>query len=134
MTDELEEALFAIEPRWFDRDPRRGTMWFGFACADGWFCILRDLFVSLKPMAPEGFKVSQVKAKFGTLRVYASGTTPDVYRAIKEAEDKSRRTCEVCGQPGALYEEDSASCRANCLDCEQMRIAFMQTPSGYQPQ
>ena len=34
MTDELEEALFAIEPRWFDRDPRRGTMCFGFACVE----------------------------------------------------------------------------------------------------
>lgn len=48
-----------------------------------------------------GFKVDQVKEKFGTLRFY-SGVTDDIQKYIYLAERLSEVTCEVCGKPGEL--------------------------------
>lgn len=46
-----------------------------------------------------GGTVTQVKEKFGTLRVYYYG--PDV-PAVDAAERESGRVCEACGEPGRM--------------------------------
>lgn len=66
-------------------------------------------------------KVVQVKQKFGGLRIYAQvpgeGATVDlVKKAINEiikcAAEEADRTCEVCGDPGALV--SGAGIRVSC--------------------
>lgn len=93
----------------FDRfkffHPERGVeaslMWFGFECEDGWFDLIWRLCEDLTKMElPEGFEVTQVKEKFGTLRFYINSGTDDIDNRIDEAEDESGRTCEWCGEPG----------------------------------
>ncbi len=80
----------------------------GFSCGDGWFEIIDRL--SAKLVEDPYLVVGQLKEKMGRLRVYlhsAEGTPPpdpaldarlDV--AMEAAEEESKRTCELCGQPG----------------------------------
>ena len=44
--------------------------------------------------------IVQVKEKYGTLRFYIDGGTPDMEYYIVFAEAMSGRTCEICGSPG----------------------------------
>lgn len=44
--------------------------------------------------------ITQVKEKFGTLRVYVSNSTPTVSSYIDFAEEMSQHMCESCGKPG----------------------------------
>jgi len=44
--------------------------------------------------------IVQVKEKFGTLRFYVDGGTPEMHNYIEFAEAMTSRVCEVCGSPG----------------------------------
>lgn len=44
----------------------------------------------------------QVKEKFGGLRFYVDGATPEQYAYINFAESMSTKTCEVCGDKGKI--------------------------------
>lgn len=44
--------------------------------------------------------IVQVKEKFGGLRFYYNGGTPEIHGAVSMAEAMASRTCEVCGSPG----------------------------------
>jgi membrane-bound lytic murein transglycosylase D len=52
------------------------------------------------------FSVSQIKEKFGELRIYTgaldAAVADQVYKIIDEAEIESGRTCEWCGNPGKV--------------------------------
>lgn len=102
MKKELQEELFALAPEWFDRDHvGRSAMYWGFECGDGWFELLKQLITDLKPMAGAGFRVTQVKEKFGGLRFYVYGSNEAVEQRINQAENASYHTCEDCGADGA---------------------------------
>ena len=66
----------------------------------GWSKIIDYLYDNLP--IPDRLKVYQVKEKFGTLRFYTSGTTKDEDVIIRNAENMSGETCEVCGEPGSV--------------------------------
>lgn len=44
--------------------------------------------------------LAQVKEKFGTMRFYVDGGTPEMHNYIEFAEAMTGRTCEVCGDRG----------------------------------
>jgi hypothetical protein len=75
------------------------------SCGDGWTDIVDRLCSDLAAMGWDG-TLSQVKSKFGGLRFYADlngvEDTKSGWARIDEAEAESYRTCEVCGEPGAL--------------------------------
>jgi hypothetical protein len=84
-------------------------MCWGFDCDDGWFQLIYDLSKKLEAeilkQPEEGrqcFRASQVKEKFGGLRFYMDSQTDEMSGFIREAEDKSEETCEVCGAPGKI--------------------------------
>jgi len=109
MRADLDSALVRDFPLLYaDRSaPMTQTcMCWGFP-GDGWEPLLRRLSEKLEPLIaalPEGEygrpRASQVKEKFGTLRFYMSSETAEMSAAIREAEEESARTCEVCGAPG----------------------------------
>src|SRR3546814_10121463 len=87
------EALRADFAPWFE------DLHFGLACGDGWRAILRDLTTAIAqivggPDREPGLRVTQVKEKYGTLRVYVSGLpalhSDAVEAAILAAEIRSR--------------------------------------------
>lgn len=45
---------------------------------------------------------SQIKEKFGGLRFYLTSGTEEMYKICSEAESKSYKTCEQCGNPGKV--------------------------------
>ncbi len=99
-------------------DPKlqRNLMAFGFECGKGWYPLIRELLDKLQDIADENdydFEVTQVKEKYGLLRVYMSWGTEEVFDLIDEYEKKSGTICEVCGEPGELKENKgwySTSC------------------------
>ena len=81
----------------------------GIACFKGWQPILTRLFERLEATIEQqpaavrrGFKVKEIKQKFGTLTVYLSKAPPEVQAVLDEAHAASMVTCEVCGAPGRL--------------------------------
>ncbi|MDO8493221.1 MAG: hypothetical protein Q7S19_01615 [bacterium] len=71
---------------------------------DGWFGIVRTLCEKLKALDIQSFEVIEIKEKDGDLCFYTKGV-PERYRdnvksLIEEAEIESKKTCEICGQPG----------------------------------
>lgn len=55
---------------------------------------------------------SQVKEKYGTLRFYMATETDEISKLIEEYENISAHTCEICGEPGKLY--DNGWCHTYC--------------------
>ena len=85
-----------------------GLTW-GIECGDGWYNILDGLFDRIQRWyevnAPEDladFLIVQVKEKYGSLRVYVSGTFPEVFDMIDAAESASQCICENCGNAGTM--------------------------------
>lgn len=110
----------------------------------GWRPLLENLHKELLVIRPD-YQVSQVKEKWGTLRVYIQGTpirmdmiagnklysaphvesaTDDNWREVQmivsKYEKKSAEICEDCGQPGRLR-NDSFWVRTLCDDCAAAR-------------
>ena len=110
MRKDLEQKLIERWPTWFriDGDIRETAMTRGFEHGDGWFDIIWKLCEDLEPLVAEvelktgeRFEVLQVKEKFGGVKFYTNLHTEAIWERIQAAALESRRTCEVCGQPGS---------------------------------
>ena len=79
---------------------------FGIECGPGWFKLLDNLFFNIQKEIDrgkiDGFKITQVKEKYGTLRVYSNFGNKKIDKLIEIAEAKSSITCELCGKKGSL--------------------------------
>jgi len=67
----------------------------------GWHPIIIELNEKIAAIHPD-YKIHQVKEKFGGLRFYSNVMDAEVGKLISEAERKSFKTCEQCGEPGEL--------------------------------
>lgn len=115
MSPELDDALVKDFPLLFcDRrqSMMRTAMCWGFECGDGWEPLIRaaaeklepliQQFIDDYPLAKYPPRATQVKEKYGTLRFYLSTETPEMSRIVREAENKSEATCELCGKKGKV--------------------------------
>jgi len=81
-----------------------------YECGKGWSPLINKAVkliqeeVSTWPDA-QYFQITQIKEKFGGLRIYLSGYNDVLESIIKEACDEAWKTCELCGEPGVLGEE-----------------------------
>lgn len=94
---------------------------YGIECGDGWFEILSSLCFMIAQherniegnnkylekqnradeiVAYEPFRFTQIKEKFGGLRIYYYGGNEYIRGLIGMAESWSYHTCEKCGQKG----------------------------------
>lgn len=93
---------------------------YGFECGPGWADILKDLFESIDEAGLSDRVVfTQIKEKFGLLRIYGSGFHSDDTEAaalVERAVERSRVTCESCGKPGELVQR-SGWYRVSCAQC-----------------
>jgi hypothetical protein len=92
----------------------------------GWFPIIWTLCSSIEnyynnrslngkePLEP--VKISTIKEKFGTLRVYHQGGDEAVDAMISFAESMSCVTCEVCGSTEDVFKSSGWVSR-RCLSC-----------------
>lgn len=95
-----------------------------YCVGPGWRGILERLFRDLETLGFEG-EVTQVKEKYGTLRVYVSGVTEANYEAvwdrINAAEKESESVCEDCGAPGKR--RSGGWLRTLCGGCHRPEVA-----------
>lgn len=84
----------------------------GIQCRKGWQpllaalldCLEAEIASQLKAEQPYTW-ITQIKEKFGTLRVYVSGDlTDEMENAIVIAEEVSKSICEVCSAPARRRE------------------------------
>jgi hypothetical protein len=113
MRKDLEQKLVERWPAWFhvNGDFRETAMPRGFTVRDGWFDIVWRLCEDLEPIVAEveletgvPFEVCQVKEKFGGMKFYTNFHSDAISERIGVAALESRRTCEICGQPGTQPE------------------------------
>lgn len=76
-----------------------------FECLGGWRFILKDFFERVEatlatPEEREGFRISQVKEKWGSLRIHCTLVDDRIDRLVAAAESASEVTCDVCGGRG----------------------------------
>jgi len=71
-------------------------------CSNGWFDIIENLLIELTKLGKQDLYITQLKEKFGTLRVYLSYYVPEAENLVKEAEKASETACEICGKEGKL--------------------------------
>ena len=119
MDEGLEKEMSARFPkilRDMGGDPKSTCMAWGLECGNGWFGLLSSALekiqfvcdLSTQAGTPVQLVASQIKEKFGTLRLYYSveGTAPVVERVLEDivsaAENESSRTCEDSGSRGDL--------------------------------
>jgi len=141
MKQELEERLYQQFP-WLEIR----NIWSGkklgccvsMDCEDGWYDIIynlcNDIDSELKNCSTkfiDDFFVEQIKEKYATLRFYVTYGTKNIYKLIENAEEKSAKTCERCGEQGKLcirgtwYKTLCDSCKQKhgytyCSDAEEM--------------
>jgi hypothetical protein len=87
----------------------------GFECFGGWQPILARLFDRLEASitvlpadSSAAFHIVQIKQKFGRLSVQLSTEgTAEMQAVVRDAEESSLVTCEVCAAPGRLAERNA---------------------------
>jgi hypothetical protein len=107
MRQELEEKLVEKYPSLFadrTRPPTESLMCFGCECDDGWFHILDSMCSLIDHHIKNGewqyeqpYRFTQIKEKFGGLRVYDYGHDDYIQGVIDMAEEMAAKSCEVCG-------------------------------------
>lgn len=118
MKQEIEDDLFSRYPALFaNKDSRGSPMIFGCEHGDGWESIVRRMCDILSQDA--SVRLTQVKEKYGTLRVYHSGGNDFHLGVIAMAEAMSGYTCERCGQPG--HTRGTGWLYTLCDGCEEKR-------------
>lgn len=84
-------------------------------CQDGWYWLLR---AALHHMEKSGVFATQIKEKFGGLRIYTGALSEMLDGVITGIEDASYSTCEVCGAPGHV-ETKNRWLRVRCTRCAE---------------
>ena len=94
------------EPSWISdlktRFPRlfKGIDELNFAVGEGWKGIITELCERLDALGSHRVVITQIKEKFGGLRVYTTHSSEGVSSLIMIAEEAASGTCEGCGAPG----------------------------------
>ena len=94
------------EPPWISdlktRFPRlfKGIDELNFAVGEGWKGIITELCERLDALGSHRVVITQIKEKFGGLRVYTTHSSEGVSSLIMIAEEAASCTCEGCGAPG----------------------------------
>jgi NADH pyrophosphatase NudC (nudix superfamily) len=122
MDEEIQQKLYDKYPALFvnkDKDPRVSCMAWGIECGDGWYDLLATLCYRIAqhekniaarekkhtstPQEPSKYypvQFTQIKEKFGGLRIYWDGGDEHVAGVIRMAEEMSYKLCERCGNKG----------------------------------
>jgi hypothetical protein len=123
MNQQLEQQLLDDFPSLFEsRIPP-----FCIAVGDGWEPIVRNLCEKLTMWSyvnDAPLKFRRVKEKFGELRISLEGGDEETDALLQRAEYKSYITCEACGKPGHLREDNWMKTR-----CDACQAAYQAAKS-----
>ena len=78
----------------------------GLECDDGWDWLILDMFhkieIELNKKQLKDFAITQIKEKYGGLRVYTVCSNQVIDNIIEKYKKKSFHICEICGRRGKL--------------------------------
>ena len=90
------------------------------AIGDGWYEILRKTCQDIMATSPQSdYRFVQIKEKFGGLRIYTDPYVEDLQGFIKEAESKSFKTCEKCGDTETAMIRGKGWIQTLCEKCDE---------------
>jgi hypothetical protein len=96
-------------------------MAFGFEVGPGWLKILEKRLPDIDRIVKEkkltDFRITQVKEKFGEIRIYSNWSIDEIDDVLHEIEDECGKTCETCGSGSAIFRTDGWL-RVSCQECE----------------
>ena len=98
--DQFLESIGGLENGYFSDRPKIKSNGF-LEISNGWFGLVKELIEDCIALGWDK-QICQIKEKFGGLRFYINSAPEEVFKRIREAEDKSFTTCEVTGNPGQL--------------------------------
>jgi len=98
--DKFLESIGGLENGFFSDRPKIKSNGF-LEISNGWFGLVKELIEDCISLGWNK-EICQIKEKFGGLRFYINSAPEEVFKRIREAEDKSFTTCEVTGNPGQL--------------------------------
>lgn len=111
--NDFEKRMYQKYPKMLNgltKTMRESCLVFGFECGQGWYSLLEKFFEDVdccvKDNTIKEFVFSQIKEKFGQLRIYYHGYDEKLDKLILEIEKKSGEICEVCGEKGELKSEN----------------------------
>lgn len=123
MNREKVDALQKRFPKFFVDlwgDPKETCLAFGIETRDGWYGLIESLCERIGEAPPE-FKFTQIKEKFGLLRIYSRGGTVETNGLIDSAENASRWVCEVCGGTNHVSTGGTGWITTLCQGCRAQR-------------
>lgn len=96
------------------KPPTESLMCFGCDNDDGWYDIISSMcslidkhLEGLETNKEKPYRFTQIKEKFGGLRVYNNWSDDYISGVIDMAESMSYKTCELTGMPGKLCSNGS---------------------------
>jgi len=95
----------------------------GIEVGDGWFDLIWEMCEIIEPLVDKNFYFTQIKEKFGGLRVYTTEAPTEVYEILDEYEDKSYNICEECGKDGKRKKSITGWISTLCDKCA-MKLDF----------
>jgi hypothetical protein len=132
MKKELQEKLYKKYPSLFAQRKLKMSetcMCWGICTGDGWYKLIDKCCSSIvtycKKKGIEYPEFTQVKEKFGTLRIYTNGVDNTIDSIISLAERVSAKTCECCGKPGKMSKGNWKE--VLCGNCRQEKMELDQT-------
>ena len=119
MNPNLTRKIVAQHPTLLSLPKRSVVAHRGIECGDGWYDLIDDTLSRIEQhCATNGSglpAITQIKEKFGSLRIYLTPTTDAFMSILTAAERKSATICEQCGRPGTLVSAPfpHATCGSN---------------------
>lgn len=102
MNNKIEITLAARYPALLFSNQACERDVFGFECLDGWYSLIEGSLFLIRQYAESDVTVTQVKEKFGQLRIYLRGGNECIDFITALTELVSGCICERCGRPGKI--------------------------------
>ena len=101
-----------------DKSPTESLMCFGLECGEGWFNLIDETCSEIqKTLNGRKLKFTQIKEKYGGLRIYTNYYIEDIDNILDEAEDKSFEICEECGSKENVKITETGWIYTRCETC-----------------
>lgn len=125
--DNKDIEIIRQYPELFDEERMKNhsIILFGFELGKGWKDLILNSLPELSKIVKEreikDFSISQIKEKFGGLRIYYSPRDEEVQNFVEKLENKCDKTCEICGADNAVI-RNGGWVRTLCDNCQEERI------------
>jgi hypothetical protein len=95
---------------------------FGVECGKGWYDLLKPIVEYIEKYnedkeEEQKIRFTQIKEKWGGLRVYVNFGTDELFKLIEQAEDESYNICEDCGTRTDVGLKETGWIRTLCKEC-----------------